>query len=351
MSAEADHGRTAPPAGRMPLPPVAPPRPTVPPPPVAPPRPAAAPRPAVAPPARPTGPPPAGPLGRLPAGPSGHGPDLAGPPTVRLRPLTDENGPHPEPSGLRPAARTAAAAACLVLGVGLLGGAAAGSLIGDDTPGAAAVVRFDHARELWHTLPVDTLFPRTLEGENAGPGGADRTWIRVGVAPDSGCKDAFDPLLAKVLSPVGCARLIRATYADETSTSVTTVGIVFTRADPRAMKDLHRRFAHEHLGARPDMMPRAFPVRGTVAADFSDAQRASWSIHVLTDVPAVVYTVTAFADGRPVSDPQPAAEAVRKGETSAPAQAGLGNDAAGIADLTQQTLHEKAVRGKKENAQ
>jgi hypothetical protein len=117
------------------------------------------------------------------------------------------------------------------------------------------------------------------------------------------------------------------------------------------MKDLHRRFAEEHLATRHDMMPRTFAVRGTVAADFSDAQRASWSIRVLTDVPAVVYTVTGFADGRPVSDPQPAAKAVRKGETSAAAQAGLGNDAAGIADLTQRVLHEKATGDRKENAQ
>lgn len=342
MTAEADRGRKAPAVGRVPLPPVAPPRPSTPP------RPAAPPRPATPPTARPMGPPPAAP----PAFGTAHdGGGIAGPPTVRLRPVTDRDEPPGGPAAHRPVPRTVAAVACLVLGVGLLGGAAAGTLLGDDTAGAAAVVRFDHARELWHTLPVDTLFPRTLTGENAGPGGADRKWIRIGVAPDSGCKDAFDPMLAKALSPVGCDRLLRATYADETSTSVTTVGIVFTETGPQAMRDLHERFEKHHLGERSDLMPRPFAPRGTIAADFGDAQRASWTLRILTDVPAVVYTVTGFADGRPVSDPQPAAQAVRKGQTSPPAQAGLGNDAAGIADLTQQTLHDEAVREDKENAQ
>ncbi|MDC7339863.1 hypothetical protein PQR15_29615 [Streptomyces lydicus] len=41
--------------------------------------------------------------------------------------------------------------------------------------------------------PVDTLFPRTVNGLGVGPGGADRTWTRIAVAPDSGCADAYDP--------------------------------------------------------------------------------------------------------------------------------------------------------------
>ena len=65
--------------------------------------------------------------------------------------------------------------------------------------------------------PWTTSSPQTLEGMGAGPGGADRHWIRVAVAPDSNCRGAFDPLLSKALSPVGCSRLLRATYADETT--------------------------------------------------------------------------------------------------------------------------------------
>ncbi|WP_344561126.1 hypothetical protein [Streptomyces axinellae] len=241
-------------------------------------------------------------------------------------------------------ARTVAAAACLVLGVGLLGGAGAGAwLTGDSSERPGPGKAFDDARAAWHQVPVDTLFPRTLKGRGAGPGGADRNWTRVAVAPDSGCSHAFDPLLTKALSPVGCARLVRATYTDETTSGVTTVGLLFTKAGPEAMRDLRKRFATENLTERSDLMPRPYAGRGTVAADFGDAQRASWTVHVLDDVPVVVYSVSGFADGRAVSDPQSASDATREGETSAAAQAGLGHDAQGIADRVERGLRKETT--------
>ncbi|WP_314173291.1 hypothetical protein [Streptomyces winkii] len=254
-----------------------------------------------------------------------------------MRPISDK------PPHSRPAPRTVAAAVCLVLGVGLLGGAAAGTWLTDD-PGEQAVTEgsFDDMRAAWHNIPVDKLFPRVLDGRGAGPGGADRRWLRVGVAPDSNCRGAFDPLLAKALSPVGCSRLVRATYADETTSSVITVGLVFTRSEGAGMRALRKRFAVENLGERSDLMPRPYGSRGTVSADFGDAQRASWTIRVLSDAPVVVYAVSGFADGRVVSDPQPAAEATEKGETSAAAQAGLGHDAQGIADRIERRLRNAA---------
>jgi hypothetical protein len=232
-----------------------------------------------------------------------------------------------------------------VLGVGLLGGAGAGMTWLTDDPGeqAAPEETFDHTRTLWHNESVDGLFPRVLTGEGAGPGSADRRWIRVAVAPDSTCSNAFDPLLTKALSPVGCTRLLRATYADETTSSVTTVGLVFTRSDTSGMRSLRKRFAVENLSERTDLMPRPYPARGTVAADFGDTQRASWTVRVLSDAPVVVYAVTGFADGRVVSDPQAAAEATEKGETSAAAQAGLGHDAQGIADRIERRLRDAAA--------
>ncbi|MFJ5036163.1 hypothetical protein ACIQB5_51410, partial [Streptomyces sp. NPDC088560] len=98
-----------------------------------------------------------------------------------------------------------------MLGLGLIGGAAAGSWLSRDGGGAAAADHFTTAAALWHNVPVDQLFPTTVQGTGAGPGGADRTWTRIAVAPDSGCAHAFDPLLQKVLAPVGCRRLLRAT--------------------------------------------------------------------------------------------------------------------------------------------
>ncbi|MFJ9033535.1 hypothetical protein ACIRQP_34545 [Streptomyces sp. NPDC102274] len=296
--------------------------PRVPPPPSAPPTPPV-----------PAGPPPR-PPGSLPPPPyprpwGGQRPETPQETTTRLRPVPSRQHPF----------RVAAALACVVLGLGLIGGAATGSwLTGDSAAEPAARDTFATARGLWHNVPVDTLFPRTLAGDGAGPGGADRDWTRIGVAPDSGCTGTLDPLLLGALRPVGCVRVLRATYVDATSSSVTTVGLVFTQADALAMDTLRTRFRDERLAERADLMPRTFPVEGTVAGGFGDAQRASWTVNVLTEAPVVVFAVSGFTDGRQVTAPQPVDKAMAKGATTAPAQAGLGHEAKGIADRTERGL-------------
>ncbi|MCN9240879.1 hypothetical protein NGF19_08740 [Streptomyces sp. RY43-2] len=248
---------------------------------------------------------------------------------------SDVDTARPRRFGAR--SRVVTAAACLVLGLGLIGGAAAGSWLTEESDDGTRDA-YSVTGALWHSVPVDQLFPPTLHGPGAGPGGADRTWTRIAVAPDSGCKDAFDPLLSTALAPAGCLRLLRATYLDATRSHVTTVGLLFTRADAAAMRALHHRFKDEGLDRRTDLMPRPYAVPDTAAAAFGDAQRASWAISVLTDAPVVVYAVSGFADGRPVSEPQPAAQARKTGATTAPAQAGLGHEAAGVADRVEARL-------------
>ncbi|WP_373686795.1 hypothetical protein, partial [Streptomyces lunaelactis] len=248
--------------------------------------------------------------------------------TTRLRPVPTR----------RPA-RTIGALAGVVLGLGLIGGAATGSwLTGDSRAEPTARTGYTEARTLWHSVPVDTLFPRTLKGDGAGPGAADRVWTRIAVAPDGGCAPALDPLLVKTLQSVGCVRVLRATYTDATATSLTTVGMIFTEADSDAMRALRSRFTSQGLDERPDLMPRTLPAKGTVAAGFGNGQRASWTVSVLTEEPVVVYAVSGFADGRTVTDPQPADEAKAEGATSAPAQAGLGHEATGIAERIERGL-------------
>lgn len=245
---------------------------------------------------------------------------------------------RPRPLGVRIRPRIAMAAACVVLGLGLIGGALTGSwLIGEPGDGDAQDT-FAAAGTLWHSVPVDQLFPRTVIGKGAGPGGADRTWTRVAVAPDSGCAQAFDPLLRKALDPVGCERLLRATYIDATQSYVTTVGLLFTTGDAAAMRSLDSRFAKEGLDRRTDLMPRPYAAKGTLAAGFGDEQRASWTVSVLTDAPVVVYAVSGWADDRTVDEPEPAEEAMRSGTTSDVAQAGLGHEAQGLADRVERAL-------------
>ncbi|MEW1752307.1 hypothetical protein [Streptomyces angustmyceticus] len=287
---------------------------------------------------------------------AGAGPDTRRPPSAAppgnvpwpRTPLPPRHGGSapgaPAASWRRPGARVLLAAACLVLGIGLIGGAAAGSWLTEDASGAAPTAEavFAKGRDVWHATPVDTLFPRVVDGLGVGPGGADRTWTRIAVAPDSGCTGAYDAKLAAALAPAGCVRLLRATYIDATHSSVITVGAQITKADAAGMMALNARFSTKNLGLRTDLMPLPYAKKATPAADFGRAQRASWTVRVLTDLPAVVYAVSGFADGRTFTDPQPAEAAVRPGTTTAPAESGLGHDAKDLADRIEADLRKAA---------
>ncbi|WP_255303802.1 hypothetical protein [Streptomyces sp. F-7] len=249
---------------------------------------------------------------------------------------------RPWPFARRTRAQVVAAAVCLVLGTGLIGGAVTGAWLADGPEGAGTRHAFAVAGDLWHEVPVDQLFPPTVQGRGAGPGEADRVWTRIAVAPDSGCKGAFDALLTRALAPVGCERLLRATYTDATQSHVTTVGLLFTEADAAGMESLARRFDRERLDRRSDLMPLPYAAKDTAAEGFGPEQRASWAISVLTDAPVVVYAVSGWADGRRADEPQPAEDAMRSGATTAPAQAGLGHEARGLADRFERALRQRA---------
>lgn len=248
--------------------------------------------------------------------------------TTRLRPV---------PSA-RQRWRTATAAACVVLGLGLIGGAATGAWLTGDSSAEPTRTAYTEGRTVWHSVPVDTLFPRTLKGTGAGPGSTNRTWTRLSVAPDSDCSQGLDPLLRTTLRSVGCERMVRATYTDSTRSAVTTVGMVVTEADAAGMQALNNRFAEQKLAARKDLMPRTYAPEGTIAAGFGDRQRASWTVRPLTEIPVVVFAVSGFADARTVAEPQPADAATETPATTDIAQAGLGHEAKGIADRVERGL-------------
>ncbi|WP_372406495.1 hypothetical protein [Streptomyces luteireticuli] len=238
----------------------------------------------------------------------------------------------PSPPPAPPARRSAAAAAvCAVLGLGLVAGAAVGGRLTAPPSRTAAEAAYERGGTLWSDVPVDELFPRTVHAPDAGPGGASRDWTRLGVAPDGDCAPGLDPALAAALRPAGCRRLLRATYADATSTTVTTVGLLITGTDRAGMRALRSRVAAGRLDTRTDMLPRPYAPPGTVADRFGDAQRASWWLAVRDDLPLVVWSVTGFADGRTGTPLQPAARAVAPDAASDVAQAGLGHDARALA--------------------
>ncbi|MEV6685503.1 hypothetical protein AB0N28_09205 [Streptomyces sp. NPDC051130] len=241
----------------------------------------------------------------------------------------DLAGPEAAPAaGPRSPARVTAAVLCALLGAGLTAGAAATAWsdhrAARRTPTAEAAYRA--AASLWRNAPADRLLPPVLEGPGDGPGGADRTWTRVALAPAADCgPTALAADWRTALAPAGCAHVLRATYTDSTRSSLVSVGLVFTTAGPATMDGLRG-----HLPA-----PSAY--------GFTDAQRATWTASVVAGAPAVVYAVSAFADGRVQDAPQPAEEAARPGATGAPAQAGLGHEAKAVAGRIERAVEDLAA--------
>ncbi|MFE6785936.1 hypothetical protein ACFVFF_27125, partial [Streptomyces sp. NPDC057680] len=269
------------------------------------------------------------------AAPAALPPETPSETTTRLRPVRE-----------RRTGRAIAVGVCAVLGIGLIGGALTGMWLAAAEPGEPAEpAGYTQAKDLWHNAPVDSLFPRTLAGPGAGPGGAARTWTRIVVAPDAACSPA---VLAKgllaTLQPLGCERVLRATYTDATASSVITVGLVFTRADATTQRTLGQGLT-TRLGQD---VPPALPGPGTVAARFGAKQRAGWWLNAPTDLPVVVTAVSGFADGRAVDAPQPADRAMTAGRTDATAQSGLGHEAKNITLRFEQLLRTAVAPPKKD---
>lgn len=234
----------------------------------------------------------------------------------------------PAPPRRRPG-RVFAAVLCGLLGTGLTGAAGYTAVTEHraEREAGTAGAAYRKAASLWRATPVDTLFPPVLTGEDAGPGGADRTWTRVALAPDAECSAALAADWQALLAGAGCTRVLRATYTDATRSSLVTVGMVFVPVGDDASASAS---AVNALRGRLTAPP---------GYGFPDDRRAAWTASVLPEAPVVVYTVSAFADGRVLDGPRPAEETMTKDATGAVAQAGLGHEAEAVADRV-----ERAVR-------
>ncbi|MFC7467220.1 hypothetical protein ACFQVA_05775 [Actinomadura keratinilytica] len=133
-------------------------------------------------------------------------------------------------------------------------------LTGGDSAGAAD--RFTAGAALWHDAPVDRLFPPTVQGKKAGPGGADRTWTRIAVAPDSGCARASTrsspPSSNRPLRPPAPCHLHRRHPQRARHRRPP----LHPRRE-QTMTDLRTRFRTENLDQRRDLMPRPYAAKGT----------------------------------------------------------------------------------------
>jgi len=177
----------------------------------------------------------------------------------------------------------------------------------------------------WRTTPKTKLFPAAVSYRLGGTafGSArklDLTARRLGIAPQSGCAKAAGarPPLMALLDRGGCTAVLRATYADATSSFVLTVGVLVLKDDASAtavVRDLSVRSAdggHGSGGRQAPANQRASAGPGALATQlvlrpvhFADSpsglfglrqRQLSWVVAARSYV--VVATV-GYADGRP----------------------------------------------------
>ncbi len=217
--------------------------------------------------------------------------------------------PPPRPKISLPR-RTLAIASALVLGavltltVGVLMAQPSGGSAAKRTTGAAA--QDEAARAIWRTATVDELLPASIKREGS------ETYIRLGIDPDESCAKLSSQFISG-LAPAACAHVLSATYTDRTQTVTATVGIVVVSGSVDQRLRLAQTWTGDSKAANQAMMPHAYAIPHTVAANFTDTQRVAWQSQASSDGTYVVYAVAGFTDGRT----GPGAAAVASGTGSA----------------------------------
>jgi hypothetical protein len=208
------------------------------------------------------------------------------------------SGPPPLPGATRHPVRMSLTIAAVLLGVaGLLASLTGVAVQVMPRRFSAAQQRQIMAWEVasrWRSWPAGRIFPAAVSYQlpDLDFGAASSLTLaahRVGIAPQSGCAQATDQALAKVLTARGCTVVLRATYTDSTGSLVVTVAVVVTRGTaPRAASLPGGR------GLHPTVKAVAFP--GTLAARFGDRQRQTSG--GLSRGPYLFLYTAGYTDGR-----------------------------------------------------
>lgn len=140
----------------------------------------------------------------------------------------------------------------------------------------------------WQAWPTTGIFPEELK--YLGLDRAQQYARRVGIAPEAKCRDAVDPAVGAILEEHGCVSMLRATYVDQTSTFVFTVGIAVLEDEEARVSAGAELTQDDRVG----VLPVAFP--GTVTERFGaqQRQRTGW----VGAGPYIVFTTGGYADGR-----------------------------------------------------
>lgn len=226
----------------------------------------------------------------------------------------DDSSPWPDPAAVpsshAPRGRSwwplGLTVAALVLGLSGLAGSAAGvvtQLLPRRFSAAEQrqIVAWEMSRR-WRTMPAGKIFPAavTYHLSRFALNAASElplTAHRLGIARQEGCAAATDPTAARVLDQLGCSTVLRATYADSTSSMIVTVGVAVLPGSTKAsaaVRDLSAA-AGDPGRLLPGVRAAAFP--GTLAGRFGDGQRQlNWDVSV---GPYLIMSTVGYADGRP----------------------------------------------------
>ncbi|MFI6535211.1 hypothetical protein ACIBHY_22360 [Nonomuraea sp. NPDC050547] len=140
----------------------------------------------------------------------------------------------------------------------------------------------------WQAWPATGVFPE--EVKYLGLEKATQYARRVGIAPQAGCDKAVDQAVAGVLAEFGCVAVLRATYVDQTSSFVITVGVAVLKDEESRASVTEQLTLDDRVG----VLPVAFP--GTVTERFGieQRQRNAW----VGAGPYVVFSTAGYVDGR-----------------------------------------------------
>ncbi|MEV2270465.1 hypothetical protein [Nonomuraea africana] len=113
---------------------------------------------------------------------------------------------------------------------------------------------------------------------------------RIGIAPESSCEQALDDSATQAVGERGCLKVLRATYADPTSTILSTLAIVVMK-DTAAAKAALAAGTWQSSGVRPADIP------GTLASRFGPGQEQEHT--AVSRANYLVLGTGGYADGRP----------------------------------------------------
>jgi hypothetical protein len=151
----------------------------------------------------------------------------------------------------------------------------------------------------WRVLPAGKIFPAVVPytvpaGALDGPASLTLQAQRLGISPQESCSAVATTAAATVLEHGGCSTAFAATYVDSSGSMVATVVVAVLPASSAASSVASALRAAAYGAAGP---AQTFPVPGTPAAGFGDADRQL--SHVDAAGPYVIVSTAGFTDARP----------------------------------------------------